>query len=601
MKSKLLGFVLAVCALSLSSGVFAKEYDILKDGGYGCCGGLLGPGSFVMRNATGQFSLGMVNRFIPTYEHDWDFGMRDALVEGRRLAGDGDGVAGSSWGAIHFMEGGLVSNDYIRNEFNMFFNWLSNDGRASFHAHAAYDNLLDIQSGDSGGKVGQGSSDFGIERLNGSMALTDTLRLHAGFEFVDIDTVGGAALMFGDDTAALWLVGKPNDKMWFNIGYHVFNERNKLSRPSTETFAACSGNIAGIPDAGGLACDSSDNDDREAVMGFADIALANGNLRLMYTYDTESNAAVADLNAALNGNALNSGFARESDFDVHHFGAYWNASWGNINTHLGAYYNTGEADLSGAGALANFATGAATDDSFDVNAYAFSGAISLQATDKLNLRLDAIYTSGDDDGDDDDLEGFVCVMCDQRFSAWGGENTFVGDGNFMLGLPVFSHLPEALGNGTPVKVGGIANFNGAFSGGAGRGDNPGYWEASAVATMQIKPHIKFKSRLRYMRWNEEFYVSRWHVGQDVDAGIQGTPIGDPTGVTATGFVEVDEEDIGWEWSNQLDWGLTPNTTIKTQASVFFPGDGVEELIEAYTGEEEDEEAVRLAMEFVWAF
>jgi len=598
MKIKLLGTALLLLSgLSLVSVTHAKDYDITKDGGYGCCGGLLGPGSFVIRNATGQFSLGMVNRFIPTYENDWDFGLRDTLVSQGDAAGN-DLRAGASWGEIHFAEGGLLGGDYIRNEFNLFFNFLSNDGRASFHAHLAYDNLLDVASGDSGGKVGAGTSDFGVERLNGSMALTDTLRLHAGFEFVDIDTVGGASLMFGDDTAAAWLVGKPSDNLWFNIGYHIFNERNKLSRPTENAFQAGAGEQCSIGidnDFDGIGspfqCEAGDSDDREAIMGFVNYTAGASNFRFMYTFDSSKNETVAELNAFLNGNP-NFGFANESDFDVHHFGAYWNASFGAVKTHLGAYYNTGSAEIGGGVDLVNLATGINTgEDDFDVEAFAFSGSIDWQVTPSFTLRADTIYTSGDDDGNDGDLEGFICVMCDQRFSAWGGENTFVGDGNFALGLPVFSHLPEALGNGTPVKVGGIANFDGGFSGGAGRGDNPGYWEASLVGTWQIKPHIKFKSRARYMRWNEDFLAAQ-------NPGV--TPAAGQV-LTANGFVEVDEEEIGWEWSNQLDWGLTPNTTIKTQASFFFAGDGVEQLIEAYAGEEDDETATRIAAEFVWAF
>jgi len=325
-------------------------------------------------------------------------------------------------------------------------------------------------------------------------------------------------------------------------------------------------------------------------MGFVNYKAGASTFRFIYAFDTSGQEVVADLNAALNGNA-NSGFATESDFDVHHFGVYWNSSFGAVKTHLGAYYNTGSADISGGADLVNLATGITTgEDDFDVEAFAFSASADWAISPSFTLRADAIYTSGDDDGQDGDLEGFVCVMCDQRFSAWGGENTFVGDGHFGLGLPVFSHLPEGLGNGTPVKVGGIANFDGGFSGGAGRGDNPGYWEASLVGTWQIKPHIKFKSRVRYLQWNEDFFA-----GRSDAVALAGV------GTTANNFVEVTDEEIGYEWSNQLDWGLTPNTTIKTQASVFFPGDGTEQLIEAYSGQEEDDEALRLAAEFVWAF
>ncbi len=599
MKIKLLGTALLLLGgLSLVStthaDVPAGDVDILTDGGYGCCGGMLGPGSFVIRNATGQFSLGMVNRFIPTYEDDWDFGLRDGLVE------QGAPRTGASWSAIHFAEGGLVSNDYVRNEFNMFFNWLSNDGRASFHAHAAYDNLISVQSGDSAGKVGQGSSDFGIERLNGSMLLTDTIRLHAGFEFVDFDTVGAAGLFFGDDTAAAWLVGKPNDTVWWNLGYHVFNERNRLSVSNSDTFAAGAGAqcALGIDPSfggpGGLGCDASDNDDRDAIMGFLNWQVnANNSIRFMYAYDSSGQEVVADLGAALNGNG-NPGFSQLSDFDVHHFGAYWTASFGAVTTQLAGCYDDGSADMRGVGGssqFVNLATGVATDDSFDVSAYAFSAYANWQATPEFALRIDGIFTSGDDDPNDNDLEGYVCVMCDQRFSSWGGENTFVGDGMFGLGLPVFSHLPEGLGNGTPVKVGGIANFDGSFAGGAGRGDNPGYWEASLVGTYQIRPNIKFKSRARYMQWNEDFFA-----GRSGAVALAGGP-----GTTATNYVEVTDDEIGWEWTNQLDWALTPNTTVKTQASFFFPGDGAEELNEAYSGQKEDETATRIGAEFVWAF
>jgi len=202
----------------------------------------------------------------------------------------------------------------------------------------------------------------------------------------------------------------------------------------------------------------------------------------------------------------------------------------------------------------------------------------------LKPHLGFMYTSGDDDPYDDKLEGYNGVENAQRFSSrWGGENTIIGDTNMMLGTALYGYLPEFYGNGTPVTTGGLQNFSGL---GNGRGDNPGLTLISAGITVAPKRFLIFKTNINNFWWNEDIYVTNMVDG--VDAYVNGPK-------------KVDAGYVGTEWDNELTLATSKNSFIKAQAAFFFPGEVIEDLTEALTGESSDEMAMRLAAEFIINF
>ena len=232
---------------------------------------------------------------------------------------------------------------------------------------------------------------------------------------------------------------------------------------------------------------------------------------------------------------------------------------------------------------------------FDIKAYAFAADMSyelngaLKSFYSLKPHLGYLYTSGDDDATDSTLGGYNGVANAQRYSMrWGGENTIVGDTNFVFGSLLYGYVPEFYGNGTPVFSGGVfANY------GAGRGDNPGLSMLSAGITIAPKIFLSYKTNLNMFKWNEAFTVTSF-----VD--------------TATN-TRVSSGYVGSEWDNELTLALSRHHFIRAQASMFFPGAGIKDVTEALSastnlatgeripGEKCNEKARRLAMELIWNF
>jgi hypothetical protein len=566
----LTGVSMAASAAAVETDATKTATDITKE----CCnyaGGLVGPGSVVFNLKGGpQVSLGIYNRLIPTYEDDWDFGFAKGAGAGIGSDGAGGPGAGREFYATHFAETGVVGGDYYRNQFNVFLNVLPDDKSWSFHAQLQYDQPLDVTNLDNGGGAGVQQSDFGVERLNVSTKVpwSDNQRIHAGFDYWEADTIEGPGLLFGDDSAGVWITGKPRSNIFYNVGYHFLEDANIGN--NNVTFSRASA-----------------NNDRDAAMGFVDWkATANHKIRFMYAYDKSQNTRVVEQNNVFLGiddtdgdGAADAGTIEggRSDFTAHNIGAYWIGKFGKTEAFLEAVYKTGDVKNAGLDGVVIDSEGNTGRDHYDIESYAFAAYVKRPVTQKLTMRVDGIYTSGDSSASDGKLGGYSAVMSDQRFSSWGGENTLLGDGNWLLGLPVFSHLPEGLGNGTPVNIGGISNFRN--TGAAGRGDNPGYYEFSLGSSYAYRPNIIFNSRGRAFGWNEEFVVNNV--------------------ITGSGFGrnEVSGGYAGTEFTNEVAVGLNKNTIVKFQASYLFPGKGIEELTEA-NGFETDENASRIAAELI---
>ncbi|MFO7840420.1 MAG: hypothetical protein R6X08_13095 [Desulfosalsimonadaceae bacterium] len=143
---------------------------------------LSGPGTISVETKSNiMLSFGNRTRIIPTSEGDWDFGLDDDF-EGAPGQGSLFEALGTDLFKKHKNESGWVAEDYIRIEEQLYFNAMPRSRRWSFHGALEFDRPVDTLTVDDRGGYDDETSDFGMERLNGSYMLNENLRLHAGFD-----------------------------------------------------------------------------------------------------------------------------------------------------------------------------------------------------------------------------------------------------------------------------------------------------------------------------------------------------------------------------------------------------------------------------------
>lgn len=544
--------------VSKKTGTNGEVEDITKEL-------LVGPGSINIGAIKDiHMSFGGQIRVIPTMESNYDFGMEDKATGNFLSFLPTANQLGKAYFKNHANEAGGVNKSYIRSEDRLYFNALPTDRAWSFYAALEFDRALATDTVDErGGKTG--GSNFGLERLQGTMALPFlpfNTRLHAGWDAWGIDYGEAAGLVYGDDNPGFWLTGEQGP-FSFNVGYFKLGENNFQN------------SIAELK-----TVNNSDSRDRDLFAGYLDYKInPNHKARLFYAYDQIRNIATKDLLGVLTGGAVpgtginKSATAPNPKTDSHHIGAYYVGNFGPVELFGEGVYQFGEARGTGLGG---------SQENMDISAYALSGDVALELKEYVGFGLKphigVMYTSGDDNAGDNKLGGYQGVDNAQRFSQrWGGENTIIGDTNLVLGTMLYGYLPELYGNGTPVATGGLQNTVGL---GAGRGDNPGLTMLSYGITVTPKKFLIFKTNANSLWWNE-----------DIKVGSFKTP-----GVTTT----VKSGYVGTEWDNELTLALSKNSFIKGQASVFFPGEVIANTTTAL-GATGDKIASRLAMELIWNF
>lgn len=479
----------------------------------------------------------------------------------------------------HGNESGSVNDGYIRNETKIYFNAMPKDKKWSFYAALEFDRPIDTQAVDNrGGKLGD-SSNFGLERLNVSIETLPGLRLHAGWDVWGVDAIESASMVYGDDNAGFWVTGL-YDPIKFSIAWHKLEENDFQINTSELT---------------------GDNDnDRDLFAGWMDYELSEeSKVRMFFAYDRIRSIKATDLLGAMASEAGLGDYAGISggkpDTDAYHIGAYYLGKVGILEIMTEGVYKFGEARETGLKGVNNGIHDIQYDD-FDIASYALAADLGFELKDMVDWmsfkpHIGIMYTSGDDDSTDDTLSGYSGVQNIQRYSRiWGGENTILADTNFVLGTPLYSYVPELYGNGTPVFVGGLQNMAGN---GNGRGDNPGLTMISVGLTLRPVKYLIYKTNANIFTWNQDFYVSNMVEPITLESMATGTRV-KPTKVEA-GYV-------GTEWDNELLLALNQHMFIKTQASFFFPGSGINDVTAALSGgTESDEIATRIAAELIWNF
>jgi len=639
---KLLILMVLVTSLALVGTAFAEDdpqqsyEDITK-------AGIVGPGSINVHKAGDiQMSFGATMRIIPTMEDNYDFGISDV-----------DDFAGGDLFQNHANESAWVNNSYIRAENKLYFNAMPNDQVWSFYAALEFDGVLDNLTVDDRGNNDLGlhdnessNSNYGLERLHGTVKLpfakSLNMRLHAGWDIYQLDVYDGGGLVFGDDDPGFWITGNVGDNADFQVGFHKLKENDwqvhdlsegnydddrdlysmafdyHLNKTNHVKFFYAFDrirNIAANTIQSYLFGDKINdtlvaNQSTLSTNAYALNALANGIVSggtvstttdgaTMVTGGTINTAVVmanaatidavagpgtamtlvgtqAALDAAGQSLASNYFYGNETkaETDSHHIGFYYQGDFGIVKPFVEAVYQFGKADNTGLSAYGY-------EEDYDIKAYALAADLTFNLKDAIGFKfephLGIMYTSGDDDPDDDDLEGYTGVDNCQRFSAhWGGENTIIGDTNLLMGTVLYGYLPELYGSGTPVSTGGLQNFAGA---GGGRGDNPGMLMYSIGLNMAPKRFLLFRSNVNIFNFNEDFRLPT----------MRGT------------VAEIDSGYAGTEWDNVVTLALSRNMFIKGQFSFLFPGEVIEDVTEAYSGEKCDDVATRLGMELIWNF
>ncbi len=482
----------------------------------------------------------------------------------------------------HSNESGSVNDGYLRTEVKMYFNAMAHDKKWSFYGALEYDKPIDTDTVDNrGGKDGE-SSNFGLERLNASVELFDGVRLHGGWDIWGLDVIEAATMVYGDDNPGLWLKGKKDENIAYSMAWFKMDENDFQNSVGEHNGAA--------------------DDDRDLFAGYLDYKFDGtdaNKLRFFYAFDRIRDVPAVDLLGALAGQANLSDYAGITgglpDTNAHTIGGYYLGNFGIVDVMLEGAYKFGSADNTGLEGVNNGISTIEYND-FDINAYALAGDVSFELKERFGWHsfkphVGFMYTSGDDDPNDDELSGFTGITSGQRFSrAWGGENTIIGDTNLLLGTALYGYIPEFYGNGTPIFTGGLQN---AAGNGNGRGDNPGLTMLSMGLTMRPKIFLIYRTNVNMFYWNEDFYVSDMVNPLTTLSLATGTKVA-PTLVEA-GFV-------GTEWDNELTLALSKNMFIKAQAAFFFPGETIKDVTVALSGgTEADEIAMRLATELIWNF
>jgi hypothetical protein len=509
-------------------------------------------GEFMIKSEDGNiYRVGAQLRMIPTSENNWDFGLGTVTANPLIF---GPGVTFNF--KRHTNEAGTVSQGYIRTEARLYFTGEDKDKKWDLYSALEFDSAVDQNEVDRRGR------DYGLERLHGSVAIPglEQVRFHAGWDIYYMDAVdAGAGFIYGDDDPGFWFTGD-FDSIEFQVGYHKKVEDNFLSRDEDE-FTTGSASV------------KADND-RDLYDAMITYHINEDNeVRFMGSYDVMKTRYTSSLNPT--------GDNKGADVETYRVGLLYKGKIGIVEPEAEFVYQGGSADNI---ELETGATPTAGDD-FDISAYAAYADVAVNLTDAIGFKViphvGFMYTSGDDDGDDDDLEGFTAVANAQRFTPrFGGEDTIIGDGNILLGTVLYGYLPELYGSMGGTQEGGVAT--GGLTNGAvgGRGDNPGMTLFGGGITIEPKEYISYRTNFMWIEWNEDFAAF--------------SPL---TGAT----VQVDSGTAGQQWSNSLRVSLNKNVHIFGNATLFWPGEAVKDVTKDVYGEKADDVAQRYAIALIWRF
>jgi hypothetical protein len=308
-------------------------------------------------------------------------------------------------------------------------------------------------------------------------------------------------------------------------------------------------------------------------------------IRFMASFDSMKTRAESVIDSPITGAPLTD--QKGADVKTYRLGILYKGKLGIVEPQLEIAYQGGEAE--------NIVTefGGTLPDQ-DIEAYAAFADVAVNLTDMVGWKLiphvGFMYTSGDDDPNDKNLEGYCGVANAQRFTpAFGGEDTIIGDTNVVLGTILYGYIPEFYGNLGGTQQGGVATGGLANGSLGGRGDNPGMTMIGGGITIEPAEYISYRTNFMWFEWNEDFSV----------VNIR-DPLGAAGGLLGPRNIEIKAGTAGQQWSNSLRVSLSKHVHIFGNATLFWPGDAVKDVTEAL-GNRSDKVAQRYAVALIWRF
>jgi len=523
-----------------------------------------GPGGVVIKtdgDITAKF--GAQVRFVPTYEKNWDFGIKD--------------TTGNGAFAVHLNEAGTVGQGYIRSEDRLYFNFAKGDIWDVYFA-LEYDDVVSGRLSDRVHAVQGDFDSFGLERLNASIKLPWIYsRFNAGWDVYTVDLDAGS-LVYTDDDAGFSLVGGVANIDW-KLGYHKVNESNRrILHPSI----GLAGNPPGTPPPGVVTLTNITNtgydNDRDMYT-----------IRVNYTLfkDTKFGLIYGLNDQKLRGNTTASdvcGAPTCQNVTANYISPIFVGSIAGFKIAAQYSHMWGDAEKMGVN------NPSVTNGNYDISSNAAFFDVAYDLTPWAGFRLiphvGLLWAQGDDNPDDNKLEGYVGAKNFQRFiPSFGGENTILADTNPVIGTLLYSFIPDQRGNQHGnLGVGGLN--------GGGRGDNPGILLIGGGLTVDPIKNLSYRTNLYYMWYDQELCV----------ANVSGAGVCAATSSLAPNKITSDE--IGLAWDNEVSWWLDKNMVVKGQFSFIFPGDGLKQVTRALANTvnvQPDDTAIRLALELLWNF
>ncbi len=218
-----------------------------------------------------------------------------------------------------------------------------------------------------------------------------------------------------------------------------------------------------------------------------------------------------------------------------------------------------------------------TDEDADISAWAGFLSFEFDLNKAFKPYFGGWYISGDDSGDDDDINNFQGITEIQKFTPTFGlgygdsfTDTNLHDGTVLYGLnPVLLGITKKI----PLGYGEI--------GGAGRSLQPGIWWIG----------LGFKGDLSDIVYKGLTYQIQGFYCEYEDTGALEDFFG----------ASIDEE-MGWGGALKLKLALNKHFSIENVTNVFVPGDGVEDLNKLQFGlDNADDTMVTTTFNFKWAW
>jgi len=526
-----------------------------------------GPGSVVIKtdgDITAKF--GAQVRMIPTYEQNWDFGFRQNT---------GNGVF-----SVHLNEAGTVGQGYIRSEDRLYFNFAKGDIWDVYFA-LEFDDILSSRTVDRA-VVSQGDfATFGVERLNASVKLPWILsRLNAGWDVYTVDLDAGS-LVYTDDDPGFNLVGGVANIDW-KFGYHKVVESNRRILHPDVTGGAVSAGAANTVVNTGYDNDRTIYSARVNYTLFKDTKL--GLIYALNDQKVRGNTPTNDPCVAPTCQNVN----------AHFISPIFVGSIAGFKIAAQYAHMFGDADKMGV-----FNAQAPTGD-YRIDSNAFFFDVAYDMTPWFGFRfiphVGILWTQGDDDPTDNKLEGYVGKNFQRFTSSFGGENTILADTNPAIGTLLYSFIPDQRGNQSGnLGVGGLA--------GTGRGDSPGIMLIGGGITVDPIKNWSLRSNVYYMEYTSDDKNCAPPALATCGLPRVATVIAGPLGPAGT-VVAMSKREIGVGLDNEVSWWLDKNMVVKGQFSFIFPSDAMKEIQGIWRGDralDQDETAIRLALELLWNF